>query len=145
MPSHARAIGGDPHASARGRQRLKLAAIGYAAARHGVDADPALAKKAVVFLCRMALEFAETLPGARPKRVRGDLSAQGDVEALTIPAIAYASARHGIDADVGMAREGLAMLCQGAISYYESMPDEDAPKRTADPRLQIGNGNGARP
>lgn len=143
MPSHARAVGADPHAAARGRQRIKLGAIAYTAARHGIDSDADLVKKALVFLCRLAIEFAETLPGAKLKRVRGDLSRQGDVETLTLAAIAYASARHGIDADVGMTREGLALLCQAAISYHESLPDEDASKRAVDPRLQIGNG--ARP
>jgi len=58
---------------------------------------------------------------------------------LCVVAIAYASSRHGVDADVGMAREGLAMLCQAAIDYAESLPREDAAKRSA-PHLQIGNG-----
>lgn len=140
MSSHARAIGGDPQASGRGRQRLKIGAIGYAASRHGIDSDSARTKKAALRFCRLAVEFAETLPGARIKRIRDDLLLQGDVDILLFAGLAYAGARHGIDADVGMAREGLAFLCQSAISYHESIPDEDAPKRSADPRFQIGNG-----
>ena len=142
MPSHSRPLGGDPQAAGRGRQRLKLAAIGYVNARHGVDADAALAQAGLVRLCRASIEFVEALPGERLKNYRGDLTRRGDTETLKIAAIAYVSARHGIDADVGMAREGLALLCQAAIGYVESLPDEE-PKRTADPHLQIGIG--ARP
>ena len=54
--------------------------------------------------------------------------------------LARNAARYGIDADVGMAREGLALLCQAAIGFVESLPDETAPKHPADPQLQIGNG-----
>jgi len=143
VPSHSRALGGDPQAAGRARQRLKLAAIGYVNARHGMDADADLLRAGVLGLCRAALEFVDSLPGARPKSGRGDLSRRGDCETLKLAAIAYVSARHGIDADVGMAREGLAILCQAAIGYVESLPDEDVSKRAGDPRMQIGNG--ARP
>lgn len=57
---------------------------------------------------------------------------------LQLAAIAYAAARHGVDADVGMAREGLAILCQAAIDFVESLPKEDQAKRAVDPHLQIG-------
>ena len=146
MPSYARVNGGgDSHASnshsaGRGRQRLKLAAIGYASVRHGIDTDIDKARGGVRALCQMAIEFVAALPGTLLKNRRIDLFAQGDSEMLQFAAIAYASARHGVDADVGMAREGLAQLCQAAIDFVESLPKEDQAKRSADPHLQIGNG-----
>lgn len=139
MPSHARLNGGDSHAhaSGRARQRLKLGAIGYVNARHGVDTDADLARAALTALCQMATEFVETLPGTQLKGRRTDLWAQGDSRPLQFAAIAYVSARHGVDADVGMSREGLAYLCQAAINFVESLPKEE-PKRAVDPQLQIG-------
>lgn len=139
MPSHARVNGSDSHAAGRARQRLKLAAIGYVNARHGIDSDTELAHAALMFLCRMAIEFVESLPGSHLLHRRIDLYAQGDHEMLRLAAIAYASARHGVDADVGMAREGLALVCQAAIDFVETLPKEE-PKRAADPRFQIGSG-----
>lgn len=140
MPASVRVNGGDSHAAGRARQHLKLAAIGYANARHGVDADAELARAAIGFLCQKAAEFVETLSVASPKNRRIDLQ-RGDHETLQLAAIAYASARHGIDADVGMTREGLALLCQAAINYVESLPKEEPLKRQgSSPRLQIGNG-----
>lgn len=137
MPPNARVS--DSHAAGRARQRLKLAAIGYVNARHGIDTDLDLARAGLLFLCQMAIEFVTTLPGTHLKR-RLDLHTQGNNETLKLAAIAYVSARHGIDADVGMSREGLALLCQAAIDFVESLPREDQPKRSADSHLQIGVG-----
>jgi len=131
--------GGDSLAAGRGRQRLKFAAIGYASARHGVDADDDLVTAADALLRKMAVEFAEALSGPRKNR-RPDLHLQGDSEMLRLCAIAYASSRHGIDADVGMAREGMAMLCQAAIDFDESLPRDESPKRSGNAHLQLGNG-----
>ena len=149
MPFHTRVSGGgdthasNPHAAGRARQRLKLAAIGYVNARHGIDTDIDLARAGLMVLCQMAIEFVAALPGTHLKNRRIDLYAQGNHEMLKLAAIAYVSARHGIDADVGMTREGLALLCQAAIDFVESLPREDQPnqpKRATDPHLQIGNG-----
>ena len=142
MPSPARANGNgsDSHASGRARQRLKLAAFAYVYARHGIDTDVDLARAALMFLCQMAVEFVATLPGAHLRSRRLDLYAQGNSEMLQLAAIAYVNARHGTDADRGMTQEGLALLCQAAIDFVESLPKEDPSKRSADPRLQIGNG-----
>src|SRR5262245_8005186 len=140
MPSHARVTGGDSHASGRARQQLKLAAIAYNSARHGIDATLELVHTARLLFRRKAIEFVDTLPGALSKNRRADLLCpQGNSEMLEIVGMAYANARHGIDADVGMAREGLALLCQEAINYSESLPREDPSKRSASPHLQIGN------
>jgi hypothetical protein len=130
---------GDSLAAGRGRQRLKLAAIGYTNARHGVDATPEIASAALALLCKMAIEFVEALPGFLVKNRRTDLYRQVDSEMLQLAAIAYASSRHGIDADVGMAREGLALLCQASINFVEQLPKEDPPKRTV-PSFQLGAG-----
>jgi hypothetical protein len=140
MPAHARANGGDSLAAGRGRQRLKLVALGYVNARHGVDADVELARAGLERLCQVAVEFVDTLAGTTLKSRRIGSYHQGDSSTLQLAAIAYASARHGIDADVGMAREGLALLCQAAIGYVESLPWEDSPKRQAGTHLQLGNG-----
>ena len=142
MPSYARVNGngGDSHAAGRARQRLKLSAIGYVNARHGIDTDVDLARAGLMFLCRMAIEYVTALPGTYLKNRRIDLYAQGNSETLKLAAIAYVSARHGIDADAGMTREGLAILCQAAIDFIESLPREDQVKRSVDPHLQIGNG-----
>jgi hypothetical protein len=145
MPFHTRVNGSDAHAAnshaaGRARQRLKLAAIGYVNARHGIDTDVDLARAGLMFLGQMAIEFVAALPGTLLKNRRVDLYTQGTYEMLKLAAIAYVSARHGVDADVGMAREGLALLCQAAIDFVESLPKEDQPKRSTDPHLQIGNG-----
>lgn len=144
MPAHARAIGGDSrgdsHAAGRGRQRLKLYAIGYVNARHGVDATVELSQAALMLLCQGAIDFVEALPGALLKNRRVDLYRQGNSETLALAAIAYVGARHGIDADVGMSREGLALLCQASIDFVEGLPREDASKRSSNTHLQIGNG-----
>ena len=147
MPSfHTRVNGGGdshaatPQAAGRGRQRLKIRAIGYMHARHGIDADVDRAHAALMILCQMAIEYVAALPGMLLKNRRIDLYAQGNNEMLANAALAYAGARHGIDADVGMAREGLAILCQAAIDFVESLPKEDQPKRSTDPHHQIGNG-----
>jgi hypothetical protein len=137
MPSHTRVSGGDSLAAGRGRQKLKISAVGYYAARHGVDATVESALTARKWLRRMALEFVATLPGDLLRNRR--LDHPGDDEMLCNVAIAYASVRHGIDADVGMAREGMALLCQEAINYSESLPMEEAPKRSIS-HLHLGNG-----
>lgn len=139
MPSHARTSSGDSQAAGRGRQKLKLAAIGYAHSRHGIDADADKIRVAVLSLRKMAIEYVETLPGTHLRNRRLDLFAQGNSEMLEYAAIAYSGARHGVDADVGMAREGMTLLCQEAINFAESLPMAE-PKRPVDPHLQIGNG-----
>lgn len=140
MPPYPRVnVNGDPHAAGRGRQKLKLAAIGYASVRHGVDATLESARTARTHLCKIAIEYVATLPGDLLKNRRIDPS-QGNDELLHLSALAYASARHGVDADVGMAREGLAFLCQASIDYVESLPREEVPKRVPSAHLHLGNG-----
>lgn len=138
MPAHARA-NGDSLAAGQARQRLKLLAIGYASARHGVDGEVELARAGVTRLCQGAVEFVVAAAPEVVKKRRIDR--QGNSEMLQLAALAYANARHGIDADVGMAREGLAMLCQAAIGYVEALPWEDTLKRPTSLHLQLGNGS----
>lgn len=99
-------------------------AIGYFNARHGIDADNTLVRAGLVRLRQSAIEYVEALDGNRLRNRQLD-SAQGNSEMLQLAAIAYAGSRHGIDADVGMVREGLAMLCQAAVGYVESLPREE--------------------
>jgi len=138
MPAHARA-NGDSLAAGHARQRLKLLAIGYASARHGVDGEIELARAGITRLCQGAVEF---VLAAAPQALKNRrIDRPGNSEMLQLAALAYANARHGIDADVGMAREGLAMLCQAAISYVESLPWEDSLKRPTSVHFQLGNGS----
>jgi hypothetical protein len=138
MPPHVRANGGDSLAAGHARQRLKLLAIGYASARHGVDGDLELVRAALTRLRQGAVEYVEA---AAPHAVKNRrIDRPGNSEMLQLAALSYANARHGIDADVGMAREGLAMLCQAAIGYVEVLPWEDSLKRSTGLHLQLGNG-----
>ena len=131
--------GGDSHASGKGRQRLKIAALGYYASRHGIDADEARVNSARDAVKKKAIEFAESVGGLKKRRT--DLYRQADCEMLLTLAIAYGECRHGNDADVGMSREGMAMLCQEAVNFYESLPllEEPAKRSTAVP-FQLGAG-----
>ena len=137
MPAHVRVSGSDSLAAGRSRQRLKLCAIGYVNARHGMDASDELVQTGVNLLRQGAIDFVDALSGSPLKTRRCDLYPQGD-ETLKLAAIAYVNARHGIDADVGMAREGLSLLCQAAIDYVEALPS--ASKRPNSVHLQLGNG-----
>lgn len=88
------------------------------------------------YLRRLAAEYAEAVTGVPMKNRRLD---QGDDEILCFAAIAYTGSRHGIDADVGMVREAMALLCQEAINFAESCPRDDSAKRSG-PRLHLGEG-----
>lgn len=56
---------------------------------------------------------------------------------LKLAALAYANSRHGIDADQGLSRAGLAVLCSMAVEYYESLTGADPKNRPDDPQLQL--------
>ena len=153
MPPHARHSGngqGDSLAAGHGRQKLKLAAIGYVTSRHGVDAEADIAHAGLMFLALMALEYYEALMGVSPKNRPTDPYLQfGDVDVpevsrarkrLQLAAFAYVNARHGIDADAGMSRAGLALLAQAALEYYEVLVAAAPKQKSADPHLQLGNG-----
>ena len=140
MPGPGRASGtSEPQVAGRSRQRLKIAGLGYAHSRHGLDADLAHLRGTVLVLRQAAFDFAAALPSSHLRGCRFDPS-QGDSTMLENAAVAYAAARHGVDADVGMAREAMAMLCQAAVDYAESILRDDPPRRSADPQRQIGNG-----
>ena len=155
MPPHARQTGtgtGDSLAAGHGRQKLKLSAIGYVTARHGVDADADIAHAGLVIFCQTALEYYEALMGVSPKNRPVDPYLQfGDVDPpeasrarkrLQLAGFAYVNARHGIDADQGMSRAGLALLAQAALEYYEVLTSiaAVAKKAPAEPHRQLGNG-----
>ena len=151
MPPHARHPGtGDSLAAGHGRQKLKLAAIGYVNARHGVDADVDIARAGLALLTQTALEYYEALMGASPKNRPADpyfLIDDVDVpeatrarQRLRLAAIAYVNARHGIDADRGMSQAGLALLAQAALEYYEVIMSTASSTNRQEAPLQIGNG-----
>lgn len=145
---------GDSLAAGYGRQKLKLEAIGYVSARHGVDADADLVMSGFSFLAQAALEYYEALKGVSPKNRPSDpyfLIDDVDVpeaararQRLKLAAIAYVNARHGMDADHGMSRAGLALLAQAAIEYYEVLAAIGAASKKAPIEVQRQLGNGAR-
>ena len=59
---------------------------------------------------------------------------------LKLAALAYANARHGVDADVGISREGLALLCAMACEYYEALTGADSRERPIDPNFRLHGG-----
>jgi hypothetical protein len=131
--------GGDSAAAGRARQHLKIAGLGYYASRHGMDADEARVSSARDFVCQQAIAYAETVMPLKNRRT--DLYRQADCERLLDVAIAYGECRHGNDADVGMTREGMAMFCQEAVNFYESLPLKEEPaKRPGSLPFQLGNG-----
>jgi hypothetical protein len=70
----------------------------------------------------------------------GDSHAIGQARMrLKLAALAYVNARHGVDADVGIARAGLAVLCTAAVQYYEALTGADPKKRPGDPQLDNGD------
>lgn len=80
-----------------------------------------------------------------PNHVRvssvGDSHAAGRARLkLKLAAIGYVNTRHGIDADVGLSRAGLALLAQAAMEYGEALTGADPKQRPIDPHLQLGNG-----
>src|ERR1700751_1256304 len=149
MPPNARHFG-DSLAAGHGRQKLKLAAIAYVNARHGVDADAEISRAGLGFLAQAALEYYEALMGADLKRRPTDPYFQLEGvdypdggrarKRLQLAALAYVNARHGIDADQGMSRAGLALLAQAALEYYEALFAAVPKKQPADGHLQLSNG-----
>jgi hypothetical protein len=144
----------DSLAAGYGRQKLKLAAIGYVSARHGVDADADLVRSGLALLAQTALEYYEALKGAFPKDRPADpyflIDAVDVPEAtrarqrLKLAAIAYVNARHGMDADRGMSIAGLALLAQAALEYYEVLAAVGGASKKAPIEVQRQLGNGAR-
>lgn len=131
---------GDSHAAGRGRLKLKLSAIGYVNARHGVDTDAGLSRAGLALLCTAAVDYYKMLV---PSDTRVSVSRVGDpraMEQLQIAAIAYVNARHGVDADAGLSRVGLELLCSVAIEYSETIVGADPKKRPIDPQLHQFNG-----
>lgn len=71
----------------------------------------------------------------------GDSRATGLArQKLKLAAIAYTNARHGVDADAGMSRAGLALLASAAIEYYEALTGAKPSQRPVDPYLPLDNG-----
>lgn len=136
---------GDSPAAGRARQRLKFGALAYASARHGIDADEAMAQEGLIILGRHAIEYAESVLGVAKQMLDPSVDSPAVRRALKrlgVVAIAYASARHGVDAEPGLVREGMAVLAQAAIEYYEVLASASPKKRAVDATLQIGNGAG---
>ena len=81
MPSNVRVSSnghGNTHEAGRARLKLKLAAIAYVNARHGVDADAGLSRAGLALLASAAIEYYEALTGADPNRRPVDLHLQNE-------------------------------------------------------------------
>jgi hypothetical protein len=150
VPTHVRVsnTGGtsDSHLAGRARVFLKVGAIGYVSTRHGIDTDAKFVRIARTRFRISAIEYYEAVTGADPKDRPANLQhliesgSNGDLE---VAGVAYVNARHGVDADVGMSRVGLAILAQAAMNYGHEVltgTSVDPKKRPVDPYLQIGNG-----
>lgn len=125
----------------RGRVRLKLAAIAYACSRHGIDVDIGLARAGRALLDNAAIEYYEAVTGMNLKKLLGDRDRNVENSKLYLAAIAYMNARHGVDADVGLSRAGLALLCNASIEHCEALLGDERPnKRAVDPHLHLDNG-----
>jgi len=129
---------GDSHAAGQARYGLKIAAIGYDSARHGIDADVKKARTGRAHLHSAAFEYYEAITGTRLQKRSIDLYQFDDD--LTHAASAYVNARHGIDADTGLCRAGLALLCSASIEFCEAVAGADPRNRPVDPHLQLNNG-----
>jgi hypothetical protein len=142
VPSNVRVSSvGDSHAMGRGRLKIKLAAIAYVCSLHGVDASVDRTRVGLVGLHIAAFEYYEELTGTDPRaRPAEPLHNAKITHKLALAAMAYVNARHGVDADAGLSRAGLALLCSVAIEYCESIAGADPRKRPVDPHLQIDNG-----
>ncbi len=126
--------------SAGARVRLKLYALAYVEARHGVDASAAMCWDALVLYCNAALMYVAALEGSRepsvlidrtiqddrgPGAVRtmapgGDRAAQARTE-LKLAAMGYEATRRGADSYTQGGHAAIAIVCQAAIKYAEAL------------------------
>jgi hypothetical protein len=130
---------GDSAKIGAARVQLKLAALGYAGVRHGLDADPAIVQHAVNMLCEAAARYYGQLSG-RPVTGRGLRLDHDACTRLRLAAVAYAGVRHGADANEESARAGLGIVCQASIRYCEALVGGKPPPVT-DPHLQLDGGS----
>ena len=136
MPSNVRVSSvGDSHAMGRSRLKIKLAAIAYVSSRHGIDADIVLSNAGRALLHETAFDYYEEVTGPLPHKRPAFAPLQRDDAKLNLAANAYVNVRHGVDADAGLSRAGLALLCSMAIEYCETLLRVDPRKRSVDPQL----------
>jgi len=130
---------GDSPEIGRMRVRLKLAALGYVGAQHGIDASPEVSRLSVQTLRDVAGRYYEAITGRRV--AERDISNGEALGRLKLAAQAYAAARHGVDSNIEIARAGLGVLCEAAIRYCEAM-DVARPKpgSVTDPTLALDDG-----
>lgn len=134
--------------SSHARVRLKLYALAYVEARHGVDASPAMCWDALVLYCQSALMYVASLEGKDPSvgvpidrtihddrgpsasRTMvpgGDRVAQARTE-LKLAAMGYEAVRRGADSYTQGGHAAIAMVCQAAIRYAEALEGGTADK-----------------
>jgi hypothetical protein len=106
---------GDSIEAGRGRVRLKLSAIAYAHCLSGLDTGSGVTEAALEMLISAAIYYWEALMN---KKYKGDADPKR-AKYLKVAAIAYANARHGVDANIEICRAGLGGLCEAAIKFCE--------------------------
>lgn len=131
----------DNHKIAAARVQLKLYALAWVESRHGVDTSPAFVWDALVLFCEAAKRYVcsfdnsnpnklvdptitKDIGGASERTMTGRTAAAGRQQ-LKLGALAYEATRRGADGGIGFSRDGLAMLCQAAISYVEQLDNID--------------------
>lgn len=127
------------HVQTQARIRLKLYALAYVEARHGIDASPALLWDALAIFCESAKIYVGALEnvdkqhlvdrslmddrGAANGRTMGGHTRDRVAAARTglkLAALAFESNRRGADS-TAYDGFGLALVCQAAISYVEAL------------------------
>ena len=112
---------GDSIQAGQARVRLKLGAIAYASAQVGLDVDAKLARVALGALIEAGIRYWEAVTGKR-------FTAKVDftrADELRVAALAYVNARHGVDANIEIARAGMGVLCEASINYCQDLQQED--------------------
>lgn len=144
-------VRGDSRAAAEARVRLKLAAISFASSPPwGVD----LVSASVISLCGAALAYYAAVQGidyvpAGAEDPTIDLGDRIDASMsplvvrvvgtrirLKLAAIAYANARHGVDAHLEFTRESLGSLCAAAVAYAEALAEARSQLQQRQPKQQ---------
>lgn len=106
---------GDSIEAGRARVRLKLSAIAWSHSQAGIDTSAGVSRAALGMLVESAVRYWEALMN---RKYEGDRAFER-TDLLKVAALAYAGARHGVDANVEICRAGLGALCEAAIRFCE--------------------------
>lgn len=128
----------DTHKIAHARVQLKLAALAYADSRHGTDSNDGMVLMAVALLARASFWYVGALENVDRSGTRIP-EPDGRFDHIKLAALAYVGTRHGGDGGGGFCRDGLALLCQAAIRFVESI-DKVNRANVVDHTLKLDDG-----